>query len=158
MRLIKAQTRQKPRQKFEYTLPDDEIQVMACALALGYLAALRDFPITTVLCREAIEEQARSGCERLKTLTSAQHLTNDFDAFLTLFREHYARIYQESRAKWQLDQKLYRADRAALQDMDWKLSYQCMYAHFYHLARHIQDMEAEIRAKILVELQQHQPQ
>lgn len=158
MRLAKIQPRQKPRQKFEYTLPGDEIQVMACALALGYLAALRDFPITSELSREAIEEQARSGCERLKTLTSAQHLTNDFDAFLTLFREHYLKIYQESRAKWQLDQRLYRADHAALQNMDWNLSYQCMYAHFYHLARHIQDMEAEIRAKILAELQQQHPQ
>lgn len=86
-----------PRQEvtYEYTLPGDEIKASAMALAMGNLAALRDFP-NTLADRNEIETQARAGCVTLKSSYKVRkQLTNDFPLFCELFIKWYVNCYTD---------------------------------------------------------------
>jgi hypothetical protein len=94
------------QKRYVYTLPQERIKVQANALAMGCLAALRDYP-KALVDRGEIETQARAGCVTLKNSFAGQPLTNDFPAFCELFIEPYIRCYQENAQSYELSHEFY---------------------------------------------------
>jgi len=97
---------------FVYTLPADTVRVQGLGMAMGCMAALRDYPQVQT-SRDAIEAQARTGCLSLNVFFASPgwQLTNDFSGFCELLKIHWIRLTsfgeQFYRENWQSYRELY---------------------------------------------------
>ena len=123
--------------KFMYKLPQERIKTQGNALAMGCLAALRDYPKT--LDHDAVKVQARVGCVTLKQSFASprRQLTNNFGLFCELFIEQYVACYLENAQGYIEDEAFYEKNKTKADEIGWEVA--------YHLL--VEDYTAQLEGK-----------
>ena len=127
-----------PKQQYVYTLPADANKARANGLAMGALAALRNYP-RMVTDAEQIEIAARSSCITLKDFYTSRErqLTNDFPGFCELFVEQYIKCYRENVQACEQSHEFYLKNKTAVDEIGLDVA--------YHLL--VEDYTAQLEGK-----------
>jgi len=106
--------------RYVYTLPADRIRVQGLGMAMGCMAALRDYP-QVLTNRDAIEAQARTGCLSLNVFFASPgwQLTNEFGQFCELLSEQYVRGYEKDGHVYLLCEADYRENKQETDRIGW---------------------------------------
>lgn len=116
--------KKRQKEKYEYTLPQDEMRLVADVCAIAAMRAVEDFPAEHT--REEVEKNAAKGCENMKTLTHAEELTNDFDRLLDIAKRHYTESYLAKIADYKKDAKQHINDKNRIKEIGWTNIYNAL--------------------------------